>query len=52
MRVRAGMRSRVAQAGRQAGRHHQQSTDDHDDDDEDDDYRITVLVAANTVRHN
>lgn len=33
MKVKAGMRSRVAQAGRQAGRHHQQSTE-HDDDDD------------------
>lgn len=38
MRVRAGMRSRAAQAGR----HHQQSTDNDDDRRE--------LVAANTVR--
>lgn len=33
MRVKAGMRSRVAQAGREAGRHHQQSTDDDDRDE-------------------
>lgn len=52
MRVRAGMRSRVAQAGRQAGRHHQQSTGNDDDDDRDELQHLFLLVAVKYCEHD
>lgn len=51
MTVKAGMRSRVAQAGRQAGRHHQQSTDD-DDRDELEQCSTDIVSGSKYWEHN